>query len=636
MSTSLLMSIGTRAMSAAYAQLMTSSHNIANANTPGYSRQLAQLAATEGQFTGSGYFGRGVTVQTVVRAANMFLTQQCATAGSAAAADSARSGLMQQLETVFGIGGAGLGAAATAVFNAWSDLAAAPSDLSARQSVLARTEEFAALARSNSDRLDALQSNVVQDLHNTVGDVNQMLADVAGLNHSIADAHGNGQAPNDLLDQRDALIAKISQALEVHTIAAPDGSLSLFTASGQNLVLGSKANALTVQVDAYDPARATVAIQIGSQTTPIDTSALGGGSLAGALTFQNEDLVAARSRLGQLVAGFGGMINRQQALGIDLTGRPGSPMFQFAPPAALPAASNASAGGHFVASVSLAIADPTALQASEYLLAVDPANAGRYTVTRLADGQVTSNVASGDTVDGFSITVGTPLAAGDRFLLQPVGGAASSVQMALSNPRALAAASPLTAAAASANGGSASIRALAITSAPSAPYQALSLNFTSAAGDWELRDAGGAVQASGTLIAGQPISYNGFSLTLTGAPMQGDRFDIAPTANPGSNNGNALAMDALAEAPIVGGGSFTDAYSQLLAEMGSRSAGAQAAAVTSSQVASAASAALTGEVGVNLDEEAARLMQYQQSYQAAAKVLQTAQTVLEALIQLGN
>ena len=631
-----MMSIGTRAMTAAYAQLTTSSNNIANANTPGYSRQQVVLAATEGQFTGSGYFGRGVTVQTVTRASDAFLTQQASATGATAAADAARSDLLRQLEKVFGTGDSGLGVVATEVFNAWSDLAAAPADLSARESVLARMQDFAALSRSDADRLAALQVNVVQDIHNTVGVVNQMLTDVAGLNRRIADAHGNGQSPNDLLDQRDALVAKIGQAIEVTTIAAPDGSLSVFTAAGQSLVLGNGANALVAQVDTYDPARVAVGLKVGTEVTPIDAHALGGGSIAGALAFQNTDLVEARDRLGQLVAAFAGTLNQQQSLGIDLTGQPGSALFQLAAPAALPASANATAGGHFVASVSLAVTDPAALEASEYLLAGDPAHAGRYTVTRLSDGLVRSNVASGDLIDGFSITIGTPLAASDRFLLQPVGGAAGGVQAVLGNPRALAAASPLTAAAASANAGSASIVSLAITAAPTAPYQRLSLNFIDAAGGWELRDTAGTVEASGTLVAGQPIAFNGFALALTSAPAQGDKFDIAPTAHAGANNGNALAIDALAAAHLVGGNSVTDAYAQLLAAMGTRSAGAIAASRTSAQVADASRTALTSKVGVNIDEEAARLMQYQQSYQAAAKILQTAQTVLEALIQLGN
>jgi flagellar hook-associated protein 1 FlgK len=634
MSTSPLLSIGASAMNAAYAQLMTASNNIANASTPGYSRQSVQLANADPQSSGSGYFGRGVTVQTVQRATNHFLTQQAAATGAAAAGDAARRDLMQQLEKVFGTGASGLGAAATSVFNAFSDLAAAPADLSARQALLGKLQDFAALARSNSDALDALQAGVTQGVRASVDSLNQMLGEVAALNRRIALAQGTGQPPNDLLDQRDALVARIGQTLEVHTIGASDGSVGLFTATGQTLVLGGNANALAAQSDPFDPRRVAVALNAGGMTIPLDAQALGGGSIAGQLAFQNGDLAAARDRLGQLVASFAGMLNRQQALGIDLTGQAGGAILRSGAPTALPAAGNLAVGGQFVAQVGLRITDPTALQASDYLLTADLANPGRYQVTRLSDGQVTSNLASGDSVDGFAIDVGVALGAGDRFLLQPVGNAASGLQVALTDPRGIAAASPLTAAAASTNTGSAAVGSLAISSPPAGPAQSLTLQFTDAAGGWELLDAGGAVLSSGTLTPGQPIAYGGFALGLTGAPAAGDRFTIGPTAFAGSNNGNALAFDALASAPMVAGSSFTDAYAQTLADVGTRSASAGSAADSSAGAAAAASAALSGEVGVNLDEEAARMIQYQQSYQAAAKVLQVAQTVLDTLIQM--
>src|SRR5574337_810592 len=634
MSTSPLLSIGASAMNAAYAQLMTASNNIANATTPGYSRQQVQLATADPQASSAGYFGRGVTVQTVQRATNLFLTQQAAGAGSAAAGDAARRDLLQQLEKVFGTGASGLGAAATKVFNAFSDLAAAPADLSARQALLGKLQDFAALARSDSDGLAALQTGVTQGVRASVDSVNAMLGDVASLNHRIALAQSTGQPPNDLLDQRDALVAKIGQALEVHTISAPDGSMGLFTATGQTLVLGDSANALVARPDPFDARRIGVALNAAGTTTPLDARSLGGGAIAGQLAFQNDDLAAARDRLGQLTASFAGMLNRQQSIGIDLAGQAGGALLRSGAPAALPAVGNLAVGGQYVAQVSLRVTDPAALQASEYLLSADPANAGRYQVTRLSDGQVTSNLAGGDSVDGFAIDVGVALGAGDRFLLQPVSNAAGGLQVALTDPRGIAAASPLTAAAANTNTGSAAVGSLAISSPPAGPAQSLTLQFTDAAGGWELLDAGGAVVSPGTLTPGQPIAYGGFALSPTGAPAAGDRCAIAPPAFPGSNNGNALAFDALASAPTVAGSTFTDAYAQTLADVGTRSASASSAADSSAGAAAAALAALSGQVGVNLDEEAARMIQYQQSYQAAAKVLQVAQTVLDTLIQM--
>ncbi|MBI3367584.1 MAG: flagellar hook-associated protein FlgK, partial [Burkholderiales bacterium] len=159
--------------------------------------------------------------------------------------------------------------------------------------------------------------------------------------------------------------------------------------------------------------------------------------------------------------------------------------------------------------------------------------------------------------------------------------------------------------------------------------------FNDAAGHYDLLDSGSVV-ASGTWTPGAPVSYNGFALSLDGVPAAGDSFTIAPTLNPASNNGNALAFDTLAARLLVDGQTVTDDYAETLATVGSQVQGMQAASDTSQDVASRAQEALTGEVGVNLDEEAAKLIQYQQAYQAAAKMLQTAQSMMDTLMQIGH
>jgi len=160
--------------------------------------------------------------------------------------------------------------------------------------------------------------------------------------------------------------------------------------------------------------------------------------------------------------------------------------------------------------------------------------------------------------------------------------------------------------------------------------------FTSGTGDYEIRDGGGAVLSSGTWTAGNPIAFNGFELNLTGVPANGDQFAVTLTAFPNASNGNALAFDAMATRLLVDGSTVSDAYAEALASVGVRAQGAAAAADTSAAVAARTMEALTSEVGVNLDEEAARLIQYQQAFQAAAKMLQTAQSVMDMLVELGG
>jgi flagellar hook-associated protein 1 FlgK len=638
MSAGSLLSIGTRAMFANYAALQTTGHNIANANVEGYSRQRVELETAPGQYTGAGFFGKGVDVASVTRAHNEFLTREAAGTASTAAADASRLEQLSRLEAIFPPGQAGLGYATTEFLNAMVDLASHPADAATRQVALSRAQDMAARYAAAGSQLDALQGGVTQDLKLAVTQVNSLAARIAQVNEQIARATGTGQPPNDLLDQRDQLIAELSQHLQVTTIPAGDGTLGVFMASGQKLVLGKEAVTLSLVSDEFDPTKQALAITEGGQQRALPSSLINGGSIGGLMRFQNEDLAQARNALGRLAAAVASRVNDQQALGLDLRSPPGAgaPLFAFGAPQALPAASNTRNGaGQFVGSVALTIADATQLQASDYALQADPANAGQYLLTRTSDGLVRS-IASGATVDGLTITVSNA-AVGDRFLLQPLARAAVNFRRALDDPRGLAAASPLQAAAGVTNTGTASIASLSVVSAAVNPNQTANLSFTSATGDyaWELRDrVSNALLSSGTGTwqPGQPIALNGFELQLAGVPASGDTFSVSKTAYPQSNNGNALALAALRDAAFVGGETITNAYAGVMAEVGVKVQGARTASEISQAVATAAQEQLGAESGVNLDEEAARLLQFQQSYQAAAKVLQVAQSVFDTLL----
>ncbi len=567
MSTS-LMSLGSQAMFAAYAQLQTTGNNIANANTPGYSRQTAQLSTQTSQYTGRGYIGQGVTVATVVRASSMFLSQQAVAAKSAAAADGARSAMLSQLERAFPGGESGLGQAVTQIFNAFGDLAAAPTDLSARQAVLGRLEEFASLARSTSDQVEVLAANVRADVAGGIDTVNALAGQLAKLNARIAVSVGSGQPPNDLLDQRDQIVGRIAEQIQVHTYVGADEQVSLFVGSGQTLVQGNIAHPLSLQADGADPRRIDVAIDFGGRPVTLSADTVGEGILAGLLRFQEGDLADTRTRLNDLVAGVATALNTQQSFGLDLAGR-GAGAFD--------------AGGTAVAAVPLFDFDS--------------------------------------------------------------GNAAHNLQVRISNPRDLAAASPVSAVPASGNSGTATVTLLQVQAMPAAAYQPLMLSFSQGAAGLEvdLLDADGlSVLPAGSqpYVAGTAIVQDGLSITLAGVPRAGDTIVLAPTTAPAASNGNALAFDALASRPLVTdslsgtGLAATDAFANLLGDLGVRVQGAATAADTSAVVSTNATAELSGKTGVNLDEEAARLIQYQQSYQAAAKMLQTAQTLMDTLLNI--
>jgi flagellar hook-associated protein 1 FlgK len=650
MSASSLMSIGVRAMNASYVGLQTSGHNIANAGVEGYSRQQVELQTALGQFTGAGFFGKGVDVKTVARVYDQFLTREAMTSRAQASFDTARLDRLQQLEAVFAGGDDGIGQAAGALLNAMVDLSSRPQDLASRNVVLGRAAELAARFSSAAAQLDDVQAGAVQELGALVTQANEITRQIASVNDRIAVAQGSGHTPNDLLDLRDRLLSDLSSLVQITTVAADDGSVAVFAGGGQRLVLGGQASALQLAPDPYDASRVSLGILDGASVRPLSASLVGAGSIGGLLRFQDDDMVRARTMLGQLGAAIAGSLNTQQSFGLDLGVPPGAgaALFSIGAPQSLPAQSNARTGsGAFVSTVTLTTVDASQLQASEYDLFN---NGSGWQLTRRVDG-FTQTIVDDQVVDGFRIDLGTPApAATDRFLLQPVTRAANAMARVLNDPRGIAAASPVSATVGGSNTGTASVASLNVVSTTVDPTQTATITFTSGSGayDWELRDASTNAllsSGSGTWTAGQPITLNGFQLNLAGVPANGDVFTVAQTPFPASNNGNALALTNLRDAMLVGrvgngsggltgGMNLTDAWAAAMADIGVRAQGAMTASSISTQVADAAKQAWSERSGVNLDEEAAQLMFYQQGYQAAAKVLSVAQTLFDTLLDV--
>ncbi|MEO6362094.1 MAG: flagellar hook-associated protein FlgK [Caldimonas sp.] len=660
-----LLALGSRAMTANYAALQVTGNNIANANTAGYSRQQVELATAFSQQTGQGFFGKGVDVATVTRAHDAFLTREAALTQSLAAADGTRSAQLRQLEQVFATGEAGLGYSAQQMFNAFVDVANRPQDASARQVALARVGDLAARFGSASDQIDSLQAGIAQGLRTSVASINSLTTRIADLNTRIANATGTGHAPNELLDQRDGAINELSQFVQVTTVASADGTVGVFLGGAQKLVLGGTATALSAVTDAFDPSKVQLGIAEGGVTRAFPDGFVGGGSVAGLLRVQNHDIADARGLIGQLASAIAGSLNRQQALGLDL-GQPagaGAPLLSIGAASVAPSSNNAMSGGVAVASyvngsgvrvssVSIAVVDTRELQPSDYELVADPSlPAGSYRLTRLSDGTA-QTVSDGSVVDGFRIDIAAPLpAARDRFLLQPASPSTRSIALALTDPKGIAAASPVSAAMNAANTGTASVASVAAVNASLNPNLTATLTFTDNLGNfsYSLVDTTAAlptVNGTGSFVAGQPIALNGFELRLAGVPRAGDALTVAKTTIAAGDNGNAKALLALRDANIVGqrtvgavtvpGVNVTDAYAGALAAVGVRVQSAGFAADQSAAIAGDAKTAVARTTGVNLDEEAARLIQFQQSYQAAAKMLQVAQSVFDTLLQIGR
>jgi len=621
---SALLSVGQSALLAAYAQLRTTGHNIANANTPGYSRQEVALASAGGQYSGGGFLGQGVDLVTVQRRYDRFLAAELSSGTAIAAADGARAEQLGRLDSLLADTGNGIGVAVDELNAALADLVNRPADASARQIVVGRADALALRMRTVDAQLRELGRDSNERITQAAESATDLLGRIARLNERIAASAGAGQQPNDLLDERDRVLVQLNGYLRTTTYTQDDGTVSVFAAGGEALVTGNRAAALRAEPDPLDATRQRVVMVLGGAEIPASADTLGGGSIAGLMRFRDQDLQATRTRLGQLAGAIAAAFNRQQSLGVDASGAAGQPMFSVGAPQVIAASSNSGS-----AQLAASIVDGTQISASDYEIRYDGA---QYLVTRGSDGLQRTYATLPQAVDGLQIGLagGTP-AAGDRFQLRSASSITAGFTRTLSSGAGLATGYALSAERAASNVGDVAVAAFSVDAADAHSAQPVTLAFT-AAGAFDVSGAGTGNPAGVAYVPGEAIRFNGWSVTLRGTPQPGDRIEIVPTVDSAVDNRNARAMIGLSDQALANGATFNDAFAAVLADVGIRTQSAQATEALSARLLGEAQSAQAQLSGVNLDEEAARLMQHQQMYQAAAKVIQAAQSMFDTLL----
>lgn len=661
------MNVGVSALVANQQALTTTGHNIANVNSAGYSRQTVATKALVGQNMGTGFVGKGVQVATIMRNYNELLGKQSNAANAASSADAIRYQSLMQMQDVYSGGDSSLGAAINNMMNAFADVEAAPADGTARNVVLARMSELTARFRAASATLQELDYSTNQRLMNDVTLVNNLATQVAALNTQIARSLATGHQPNDLLDARDQLIREINQYVQTTQVDANDGSLSLFVGGSQALVLGSSTGQLSVAETTEYPGSQKLSLyfsQPNGEKVELTPSMVGGGEMAGLLKFNNDDLVTGRNLLGRLALAIGTELNNQNKLGLTLSGSYGTDLFQL---------SSSSIGWSNIANydagdennrATTTVLDTRALVASDYRIQFDGAGAAQ--LIRLSDGEVRdltigTNGINAD-IDGLTFTVPVSITGaaqkGETILFQPFNKAADEIKPLVHNAADLAVANAVTAKMANGNMGTLQLSSLRTTNlgqidnGGSPVYSQIppvgtpaNITFTDDNGSYQVTyqtwdgNAWTEQTATGTYTSGQAISVpgQGWSITMTGTPKQGDTLAVGNTKDLGDgfklNAGNAGAFLELRDTHIFDGGtSLSDGFSAAMAVIGTRTQSAQYAAELSETVAKNLDADRTSISGVNLDEEAARLLQYQQAYQASAKIIQTAQSLFDSVL----
>ncbi|MDO4681522.1 MAG: flagellar hook-associated protein FlgK [Lautropia sp.] len=623
-----LVGIGQSALAAAYAQLQTAGHNIANVHTPGFVRQDAVLGTAVGQYHGSGYIGNGVNVLDIRRNYDQFMSQEVTRNTALAGADKARAGALEQIDQLLSDTGSGIGTAMDEFRAALADLVNSPADDSARTVIVHRSAEVAGRFSETATKLDTMLSDTNRRIDEAASYVNTRLEHIALLNQQISEAKVNGHEPNDLLDQRDMLIDEVASRIQVSRDDQADGTVDVYTASGHGLVISTRAGKLVSYASDDDPSRPALALEVNDTKVMLNAGALGSGEIAGLARFRDQDLAAVQTRLGQLAAAFAGAYNRQQSMGVDANGAPGEAMFTLGEPRTLAGRSNT---GNLQLRVSIGAHED--LKPADYRLSFD---GSVYRIENTSDQSVQEFAQLPQQFDGLKLNVESgAMAAGDVIKIQAASTYASRMSSTLVSGGQIAAAYALAAAPAPENTGGVKVVSFAQLEPDPKSQDPVQLEFV-APDRVLLKDAQGGSMGEQVYAPGFEIVANGWSVVLDGVPQVGDKVVVDRLVPPKRGNANAREMLKLPDAALVDGSSFNQSFASLLSDVGSRTLQARTSSKSASAMLEGAKAVVAKSSGVNLDEEAARLLQYRQAYQAAAKVIQTADEMFNSILALAR
>jgi len=612
--------------------LDVTSNNIANASTPGYSVETANLVEAPGQSTGVGFIGSGVDVQSITRTYNEYLAQQVR--GSQASYSSSNTLATQaaQIDNMLSDSSTGLTATLQSFVNSLQSVASTPTSTAARQALLSQAQALAQQINSYDSQISQYGSQLESQLSGDVSQINTITANIASLNQQITAESTNGQTPNQLMDQRDQLVTQLSKYVSVQTAMQSDGAMNVYIGTGQALVAGGTASKLTPLAGPYDPSQLGIGISGGGGTTADITSEISGGELGGLLSARTQVLDPARNAIGQVAVAVATIVNQQQQSGMTLTGAQGQPMFSVGGVQALADSSNTGS-----ASLTVTRGALSALTTDDYKLQY---SGGAWQLTDVTSGKSVAMSGNGTSASplqaaGLSIVTGGTPASGDSFLIQPTAAASSGFAVSLTSPAQIAAASLVQGTAGSANKGGATVSSASVTSPGAWAPGTYTVTF-GAGGSYTVTSSTGTTVASASgYTSGTPISFAGAQITLSGSPASGDTFTLGPNnpANTGDNS-NILAMSAALSASALNGSttSVTGAANSLVSQIGVITQQAQNNATAQQTVNQQATTALNDSSGVNLDKEAATMMQYQQAYQAMAQVIQASGQMFNSLI----
>jgi flagellar hook-associated protein 1 FlgK len=675
-----LISIGLSGLASSQAALATTGNNITNVATAGYSRESVVNTASNLQNIGVGYLGTGTTISDVRRIYNSFMDTQLQTSTALSADATAYSTQTGAVDTLLSDKNTGIGSVLSSFFSAVQTAAASPSDVSARQALLTQTATLSNRFNSISTQLTQQNEGVNSTLTTLSGQVNKLSTSIADLNKQIGVLSAGGNTPNSLMDARNEAVRSLNELVGV-TVQQRDGNYDVYLGSGQSLVNGTSANTLTAAPSSSDKSQYALTVNYQGFSSDV-TAVTTGGEIGGLLRFRSDVLNPAMNELGRTAIVAADTINKQMVQGVDLNGQFGATVFSSVNSASAQANRSIASSGNSAGSGNLdvAIGDSSKLTTSDYTVKFSSATA--YSVTR-ADGTAMGSfdlaTQPAPVIDGFSVALkgGAP-SAGDSFKIMPTRSGASSISTTLTDANKLAFAAPLAGTAAGGNTGTSSLTQPVLSnvvdvydsSAQSALQTGIAnstpvkLVFGAASGGtqaYTVYNASGASIGTGSVVPGQSNTLSisvpmvdasgaairntdgtqksfSFQTTLAGTAATGDNFSVAFNSAGKSDNRNATALLSLQNKATVGinsgnaGVSLSSSYASLVENVGAKASQAKVDTSATTAVLTQAKANRDSVSGVNLDDEAANLVKFQQYYTASSQIIKTAQEIFSTLM----
>lgn len=689
--------------------LATAGHNIANAQTEGFSRQRVEVDTRPPQLTGVGAIGTGVQLNNIKRIHDEFVSSEMRSNASISSGLQTNYEFTSQIDNMLADPNAGLAPALHQFFGAINNVSNDPSSQSARQVLIGEAKALSERFSYLDNRFDSLRKGTNETLKSHTNDVNQLAKGIANVNWKIVLAKGitHGE-PSDLIDQRDRLLHQLSEKVVTSYNEQEDGSINVFIGNGQTLVVGKRSAELALKANIHDPSQLEVVYKNEGGGDSIITKFMKGGSIGGLLDFRENMLGASQNELGRIALGISKTFNDQHHKGMTLDNELGGDFFKAidqSSPLTLPSTSNS---GDYELKTTITNIDN--LTVSDYTLNY---NDGTYTLVREKDEAIIgkfNSLPQSIQSEGFTVELerGIKIENGDSFLIRPTRAAARGFSVDIERTNDIAAAAPVRVRTSVRNMGdvkatlqsvvdvstpsfttmkgilspSMTVRFLdenhiellddkgkviqtqqlndqnkAIPATPGIPGESGSPATPAIPATPASRQGGSKIHTDDGQENGSPVQQietgifydpekginllptpggldTGYNVQLSGKAKAGDTFVIEFNTDAVGNNVNVLELGELqSKATLANGTSnYNEIYSQLVSRVGSKTHELDVNREAQGILYDQAKAQREAVSGVNLDEEAANLVKYQQAYQANAQVIGAASEMFDTLI----